>query len=256
MKLYLSLALFKLYVLFVAFYGSLLLAESFPGFLPKPKSIILVDPFSEYLSGHVTDLCKERDYQVIDVASPYMCAYLASKGRKIPEDLQAPKQGDEVKWAEQFNWTDISAVLSESDSSLTTAERIQVALNLPGNGESPQLRNKYLMNEACKEANLQTVKQCLAKDWNEAQIFIQNLWGESDNLKSSYPKNILSNNELKHKKSVIVKPVRGVASDGVYHCSSLSEAKLAFDLLLGAITYGGGRNKEVLVQEFAYGQVS
>jgi biotin carboxylase len=52
----------------------------------------------------------------------------------------------------------------------------------------------------------------------------------------------------------VVKPHRGVASDGVHLCFSEAQAQRAFDKLLGISTYGGGRNDKVLVQEFAVGQ--
>ncbi len=46
----------------------------------KPKAVILVDPIADYISGYVKKICKTRDLQVIDVVSPFMCGYLASKG--------------------------------------------------------------------------------------------------------------------------------------------------------------------------------
>jgi len=135
----------------------------------KPRAIILLDPFADYLSRNFERICKERGYEIIGIVSPYMCGYLASRdGNKVPDRFHAPRPGNETTWAEEFSGTEICAVLSESDSGLAVAERIQVALNLPGNGECPQLRNKYLMNEACKEAGLETVKQFLAKDWDSA----------------------------------------------------------------------------------------
>lgn len=52
----------------------------------------------------------------------------------------------------------------------------------------------------------------------------------------------------------VVKPHRGVASDGVHLCFSFDEAKEAFESLIGTPIYGGGVNDKVLVQEYARGQ--
>eukprot|EP01041_Mallomonas_annulata_P000835 gene835-1626_t len=230
----------KCYMAFILVILSILSGNSYQY---KPRSIVLVDPFVEYISGHIKSICKARDLQVIDVVSPYMCGFLASQGRKIPESLQAPGLGEESNWAREFNWTDMCCVLAESEAGLTTAERMQVALNLPGNGESPQLRNKYLMNEACRDAGMATIKECLALNWTTAETFLV------DELH-------LNQSPLSPKQSrrCVLKPVRGVASDGVFLCDTLDDARTAFHLLLGAATYGGGRNTEVLLQEFAVGQ--
>jgi hypothetical protein len=46
----------------------------------------------------------------------------------------------------------------------------------------------------------------------------------------------------------VVKPYRGVASDGVYCCETMEEASAAFEALIGSPQYGGGVNDAVLVQ--------
>jgi len=46
------------------------------------------------------------------------------------------------------------------------------------NGISPQLRNKFLMNENAQKVGLHTVRQKLASTWEEAEAFIvDTLWG-------------------------------------------------------------------------------
>ena len=53
--------------------------------------------------------------------------------------------------------------------------------------------------------------------------------------------------------SCVIKPYRGVASDGVFLCDSKEQARDSFRKLKGANTYGGGINEKVLIQEFADG---
>jgi biotin carboxylase len=116
---------------------------------------------------------------------------------------------------------------------VAAAERLQVALGLPGNGFSPHLRSKYAVNEALRKEGLEITRQFLAANWASAVDFIDDV--------------------LPKKSFVVVKPARGVASDGVFLCGNKDEAKRAFDELIGKNTYGGGTNDHVLIQEFADG---
>lgn len=55
------------------------------------------------------------------------------------------------------------------------------------------------------------------------------------------------------KRECVIKPYRGVASDGVFRCKNLSEAQKAFTALYNKPQYGGGINEAVLVQECVSG---
>ena len=46
----------------------------------------------------------------------------------------------------------------------------------------------------------------------------------------------------------MVKPYRGVASDGVFLCRDKQAAKESFDALFGQPQFGGGMNEAVLIQ--------
>lgn len=46
----------------------------------------------------------------------------------------------------------------------------------------------------------------------------------------------------------VVKPYRGVASDGVFLCRNKETAKESFDALFGQPQFGGGLNEAVLIQ--------
>jgi len=65
-------------------------------------------------------------------------------------------------------------------------------MELRGNGISPQLRNKYLMNERCKDHGLKINQQLLTNDWSSACDFIRRLSA-----------NVINN-------KCVIKPARGV----------------------------------------------
>ena len=46
----------------------------------------------------------------------------------------------------------------------------------------------------------------------------------------------------------VVKPYRGVASDGVFLCRNKEAARESFDALFGQPQFGGGLNEAVLIQ--------
>ena len=151
-----------------------------------PSTLILIDPFTEYLSGHCKEYCRIHDIRVVEVVSAYSNGALESKGMALPESFLAPKDGDEMSWAEDKD-IDLTncCVVAESDAGVPTAERIASNLNLRGNGISPHLRNKYLTNERARANGLDVVKQALAKSWEEAEAFLQELWSE-ESSESTY----------------------------------------------------------------------
>ena len=135
---------------------------------PSIPTVIFVDSFTEYLSGHCKKYCDEHGIRIVECVSPYMQKVLSSQGYDIPDSLKSPEEGEETNWSisldlfkddgEDEKDRDNKYVnvicLSESDSGVSTAERIQHELNLRGNGKSPHLRNKYLLNERIKEKGL------------------------------------------------------------------------------------------------------
>ena len=207
------------------------------------RTAILVDPFTEYISGHCKEYCEENGIRVVEVVSPFTAGFLKSRGNPLPDSLIAPKEGDEMSWASD---NDISlsdscncCVIPESDACVPTAERIAAKLNIRGNGVSPHLRNKFKANERVRSKGLKAVKQVAAKNWEEAEEFLTNKLWKGCNESEQY---------------CVVKPCRGVASDGVHLCRSLVEARKAFKNLHNKHRFGGGKNDVVLVQEFVTGQ--
>ena len=138
---------------------------------PSSPTIIFVDSFTEYLSGHCKKYCDENGIRIVECVSPYMQKVLSSQGYDIPDTLKTPDEGEESNWAvildlvndnideenEDENKVMNVVCLSESDAGVSTAERIQQALHLRGNGKSPHLRNKFLLNERAAEKGIQVI---------------------------------------------------------------------------------------------------
>jgi hypothetical protein len=125
------------------------------------KTVIFIDSFTEYLSGHCKEYCKKNGINIIECVSPYIQTLLASQGNIVPESLLGPNNGEEVAWAESVELfkedmeveSDCIA-LSESDAGVSLAANIQMALKLRGNGDMSHIRNKYLLNERIRQNGL------------------------------------------------------------------------------------------------------
>ena len=124
--------------------------------------MIIIDPFTEYLSGACKQYCLSRGIDVIELVSPYL---RKAMGREVPASLQTPRMGKEKIWARKVgilpasdDETDIekpmTCIFSESDAGLDVAERMQDKIGTVGNGFSPHLRNKYFANERAKAFGL------------------------------------------------------------------------------------------------------
>lgn len=205
---------------------------------PYAPVLIVVDGFTGHLGEYCKNYCDKSGIYLKDIVSPYVCEIFKSQGRSVPPYLRAPDAGTEVEWANTLGIVDNinTFCISESESGITTAERIKLALKLNGNNNMPQLRDKHLANLRASMAGLNTVKQTLAKSWPEAKAFISALWARNP-----------------RQQKCIVKPRRGVASEGVFLCENLDQAEAAFKRLFGKAQYGGGTNKAVLIQEYAEG---
>ena len=206
---------------------------------PTP-AVLLLDSFSETLSGYAKAYCRDRGIVVVEAVTPYSQAMLAARGAEVPDALKTPLPGEEPTWAETLLPEDaeIKCCISESDAGVPTAERISLALHLPTNGHSEHLRNKYLTNMRLRQAGMNAASQILSAEWDVIKKEVQKPPFQS------------AGGHLK----CVVKPYRGVASDGVHLCNSLEEVYAAFHRLFNSSKYGGGRLDQVLVQEYLDGE--
>lgn len=217
------------------------------------NNLVLVDGFTEYISGECRTYCSERGIRLFELISPYMCEILQLQQKcEVPDYLKAPiQEHDILEWAQNQDLlypvananSMTTCVIAESDSGVSTAEKMATILNLPSNGMSPHLRNKFESNIRAQHYGRQTVKQKLAYTLNDALEFVKEMWNDEIEIEET--------NANPHR--CIVKPYRGVASDGVYLCESFEDVEVAFNSLFGKPKYGGGANEAVLIQEYAEG---
>jgi biotin carboxylase len=130
----------------------------------------------------------------------------------------------------------IHAVLPGAELGVRLADSLSDSLGLEGNliHHSAARRDKYLMGETLRRANIRAVKQVKASTWAEAKKFIQ------EDLKPSPVK-------------VVLKPLESAGTEDVILCFSIEEAKKTFNLILGKINGLGIENQAVLVQEYLDG---
>jgi hypothetical protein len=158
--------------------------------ITRSPLLILIDGFTDYISGECRSYCSKKNIEIIELISPYMCEILQRQQNcEVPAYLQAPVQDDQVvDWWNQLSGADdhsaflSTCVLAESDSGVSTAEKIADVLNLRGNGLSPHLRNKFESNVRAQNSGLKSVKQTLAYTVHEALEFVKELWSVEDSI--------------------------------------------------------------------------
>ena len=152
-----------------------------------------------------------------------------------------------------------------------------------GNGGEAR-RDKYLMNERCRSMGMDVVQQRLCKTLEEAMDFARNVLAVTDDDDDDYHEvnkeyearntneNDNNNENALHNtgllglsspintlnKYCIIKPPRGVASDDVHQCRTLSSIPSAFQSVQSSAVHGSiipnERNINVLVQEYLVGK--
>lgn len=218
----------------------------------KPtKAIIIMDGFSPYHGQYLAHAAHHLyGAAVIHTLSDFMTRYIYQVENE--SDHLSSRMPDLDNAQEVEVWKNLIAsnievcgIYCESDSGLEDAEKLGVALGLYPrchDGINEARRNKYLMNEMVKESGLDTVQQKSCKTLYEAETFAKNLGLEMQSNGKS-PK-------------VVVKPLRGVASDDVFLCSDMTALKTAFKKIYHSPIFGSStssKHNEVLVQEFARG---
>ena len=217
-----------------------------PQIWTEPKrALVLMDVFSEYHGIYLSHQAREAyGVATVSVLSDYMKGYFE---REATEELDRwkrefmPDDGAFGEWMKSLEDLELVAISCESDSGLADAERFGNKLNLTyHNGFNEARRNKFQMIEAVREAGLAVVRQRLCANADEAIAFAQEIGVQTDGGDTR----------------VVVKPVRGVASDDVHLCKDLSSVKEAFDKIHGSSVFGSPSEKHdaVLLQEFAEGQ--
>jgi len=245
-----------------------------PGKEPVYRVLILMDVFCEFHGQYLSELAREvYGVHCINVLSEYMANYLT-----LQQQMQQPSERDgsddkegfenvmpplprmpsspeeAIEWHrdlteallnhqrsinKNYNSIEIKGLICESDPGLQDAERLSLWLNVTNhNGYNEARRNKFLTIETLASKKIPTVQQQLCETVEEAICFAKDQF-------SSLSAGI-----------VVVKPVRGCASDDVFLCDNLEAVRSAYQTIKGSTVLGSPteKHKSVLVQEYAVGQ--
>lgn len=230
---------------------------------PPSKGIIVIDPFSSIFSGYlINNAIQKYGVGIVNVFSPYSAKGVQARLEKnaeegVPvEDMlakTAPLGEDELTaWLKSIPFN-IVAVICESDSGLDYAERLSCAIDsspangahLQHNGYGVARRDKYLMSKICSDAGIPVVRQALCASTEDAIQKGFEFGVVEANINSTLPST-----------EVIIKPLRGVASNRVSLCSTPSSIQSATESILGTAVFGTYDIKysDVLMQEFITGK--
>ncbi|KAL3823811.1 hypothetical protein ACHAXA_011598 [Cyclostephanos tholiformis] len=218
------------------------------------KAIIVMDGFSPYHGQYLSHAARYiYGAAVIHVLSDFITRYLYQVQdqtdhltSRLP-DLD--KRSDVDVWSSLLpSSMEICGIYCESDSGLEDAERLGLALGLYPHchdGLNSARRDKFLMNQMVSEVGgLDVVKQKSCRTLDEAEEFARELGlNEDGGGESSSP-------------LVVVKPLRGVASDDVHLCSNFTTLRKAFSKIINSSVFGSpiaAKHEQVLVEEFALG---
>ncbi|CAM9125023.1 unnamed protein product [Laminaria digitata] len=142
-----------------------------------PAGVIVVDPFCDYLGKRCIEILEAAGYAVVQasrgtVMSDHLLATLKDESAEI---FRIPKPGQEASWAGWLPFP-LVAVFCESDAGLANAGKLQAALLGTRFGEINEARrDKFLMNEAAREAGLACARQIKTGDWSKAREFLASL---------------------------------------------------------------------------------
>jgi hypothetical protein len=239
------------------------------------RVLILMDVFCDFHGRYLTEMAREvYGVRCIYVLSDYMANYMTFKQqhrrqqdqdddfddregieKEMPPFPRMPTSPEEtIEWQrdlvedlldhlksinKNYNDIEIKGLICESDPGLDDAERLSTWLNVTNhNGYNEARRNKFMTNSAVASRKIPTVGQKLC-DTVEAAIEFA-----TDQFSSLSAK------------VVVVKPVRGCASDDVFLCDNLESVRSAYEAIKGTTVLGSPTKKHesILVQEYAVGQ--
>jgi hypothetical protein len=242
---------------------------------PEEGVLIVMDGFCPYHGGYIAAMAETVEgVTVLPILSDYLWNYLQT----VDPDTEYPRTPQsEEEWESLRDYVRGKAVIGvycESDSGLADAEIVREKLQVLCRDDpdiSTARRNKYLMNQVVGQAGLQVAQQQLCTSVQEAREFARELMkkpttttpatpatttddDEEDANTSPATTKSPSSSKKVGKRRVVVKPVRGVASESVYLCDNVRQVKEACRNILGAPVFGEKAVHEtVLVQEFLVG---
>ena len=233
----------------------------------RRRAIVIMDGFCDYHSGYFKSRIMEvfPDVLILPVLSDYMLGFLQQQSdesgdsNSVSELLKQypsrPRTQEEVRmWVKQymdeshvseaegkaFQLPEFVGVYCESDSGLEDAEQLRELLQIsclddPINFNAR--RHKHLMQSTVAEkAGLRIAKQKLCCTEVELQSFAHSLLEDG------------------HRCGIVIKPIRGVASESVALCKNMEQVQQAWNVITSSQIFGASqRHSSVLVQEYLQG---
>lgn len=196
-------------------------------------TVVVVDGYST--GRHLLPAVSARGWRCVhvhsapEVPSPWRASYVV---QEYAAELW--HSGTVERMAAALARYEPSAVIPGAESGVVLADQLTAALGVPGNGpaKAAARRDKYLMNEALREAGVPAMDHC--KSGSVAEL---RRWAER---RSRWP--------------VVVKPVRSAGTDHVTLCHTPADIEESCRSILSADTVLGERNEEVLLQEYLLGR--
>lgn len=198
---------------------------------PLPHAVVL-DPFS---SGRfLVDEFERRGIACVAVLTRGVPAVFASTF--APERYAAVLDaGDDFEaLIDSLKPYAPCSVMIGVETGIALMDALAARFGLPGNdpATSALRRDKYLMQEATREAGLRAAAQCKVASVAQAGAWVDGY--------GRYP--------------VVVKPAASAGSDNISICHTRDEVLAAVGRVLGAANLFGAPNTHALVQEFLDGQ--
>ena len=177
------------------------------------------------------------------VARPYMRAmhdhdldFMLPPGTKRPRIVSAKRTyEDTLKIVKKIS---PALIIPGSDAGIELATKLSHDLGLIGNDPKnlPKMRNKFICQQALAKAGIRSIQSKVTSDYEEALDFYKKMRSQG--------------------KKMILKPISGISSLGVFVINSQNELKKALSFNQGFIgkMYNGGSKNDVLLQEFIDGE--
>ena len=215
---------------------------------PLVGAVVIVDPFSTGANMAATVALWGYKLILVFAERDSPVAKLVAKGTNLAPTLiiqhNSGKADQDAAIAETLAAIDgqgapVLAILPGAETGVDLADKLAHRYGTRNNGEdfTPQRRNKYLMQEALRQAGVRAIKQRLCRSEAEVQEFYASLG-------TATPTSPVI---------CVIKPNESAGSDSVFKCTSIEDCLAAFKRIDQQPNGLGQVNDGALCQEFLWG---
>ncbi|MFG2777415.1 ATP-grasp domain-containing protein [Streptomyces prunicolor] len=201
--------------------------------LTQKDHVVIVDAYSG--GRYLIPAFQALGYPVIHVQSGSVGPFSRDNDVAAARaDIHLVNEGDVSVLVETLRAASTRIVLAGSEGGVLLADQLADSLDLPFRnhaGLSMARRDKFDMQEQLRQAGVASIKQARVTDVEELDTWLTS--------HDAYP--------------VVVKPLLGAATEGVFVCHSRAEAHKALDAIIGSTDLFGNRNHAAVCQEFLAG---